>query len=31
MLFHGIKNLTMSIPKMHAIEGFRFSIGTPLS
>ena len=23
MLFHGLKNLTMTVPRMHQIEGFR--------
>ena len=27
----GLKNLTMSIPRMHGIEGFRLSLGTPIS
>lgn len=31
MLFHGLKNLTMSIPRFHQIEGMKFSVGTPFS
>lgn len=31
MLLGGLKNLTMSIPRMHQIEGFRLSVGTPIS
>lgn len=31
MMFHAVQNLTMTIPRMHSIEGFRLAIGTPLS
>lgn len=31
MLFAGLKNLTMSMPRIHGIEGFRLAIGTPIS
>ncbi len=31
MLFHGLKSLTMSIPGMQEIEGFKLGVGIPLS
>lgn len=31
MLLGGLKNLTMTMPRMHQIEGFRLSVGTPIS
>lgn len=31
MLFSGLKNLTMTVPRMHQIEGFRLQVGTPIS
>lgn len=31
MLFHGLKNMTMTVPQGHQIKGFRLKVGTPLS